>query len=209
MIAEYDSMLKLMKERRSIRRFQQRQVPKRFIEMLVEAARWAPTAGNHQNYRLLSITRTETIGILADVVHQEIHRIMELIREDFREQVDRYTTNFLIFARAPLLMIPIYRQGPNLLNALCGREIVDEEDSRREAYSSVSAAIMNLLLAAQSLGLGACWMTGPLIAEKTISEIIEVPSGWRISALIPIGFPDESPPLPGRKTAAMLLKQLD
>lgn len=209
MTAAYQSLLKLMENRRSIRRFQNRPVPGQVVEMLVEAARWAPSAGNRQNFRFLSVIRGATLEALAAAVREEVERVRQRVREDYAEQVAHYTENFLHFANAPLLIVPIHRQGPNLLNALCNQEVIPGNDACPEACCSVSAAIMNLLLAAHSLGLGACWMTGPLIAWKSMAPILEVPPGWAISALIPVGYPAESPPAPGRRPVSQLHRQLE
>ena len=48
---------------------------------------------------------------------------------------------------------------------------------------------MLVLLAAESLGLGSCYMTGPLIAEKQIKEFLGIQENKVIGALLPIGFP--------------------
>ncbi len=209
MTAAYQSLLELMENRRSIRRFQNRPVPRQVVEMLVEAARWAPSAGNRQNFRFLSVARVATLKALVAAVRKEIKRVRQRVREGYREQVDDYTDNFIHFSDAPLLIVPIHRHGPNLLNAVCDQEVISEMDACPEACCSVSAAIMNLLLAAHSLGLGACWMTGPLIAGKSMAQILEVPPGWAISALIPVGYPDESPPAPGRRPVSQLLRHFD
>ena len=205
MTAQFRSLLKILEQRRSIRNFQQQSIPKHVIDRLIEAARWAPSAGNRQNFRFLAVARSETIDALAKAVQKEIARIRGCVREDYREQVSRYTANFLHFSKAPLLMVPIRRLGPNLLNALCGHAVVDERLAGEEACCSVSAAIMNLLLAAHTLGLGACWMTGPLIARESMEQLLGIPAGWTLSALIPIGYPDESPPPPKRRDAAQLI----
>ena len=42
------------------------------------------------------------------------------------------------------------------------------------------------------MGLGACWITGSLIAKREIEEILEIPEGWDLMALIPVGYPAES-----------------
>ena len=53
-----------------------------------------------------------------------------------------------------------------------------------------SAATENILLAAQDLGLGACWVAGdkkPYTRE--ISELLGVPSGLKLVSLIALGWP--------------------
>jgi len=64
-------------------------------------------------------------------------------------------------------------------------------DSR---IQSVSVAISYLLLALHQMGLGAVWMTGPLPQSKgEIEKILKVPETMDIVALIPVGYPAESP----------------
>jgi nitroreductase len=63
---------------------------------------------------------------------------------------------------------------------------------------SVAAAIQNLLLSAYADGLGACWMTGPVHVAVQINEFLSICDKILV-AIIPIGYPDESPPFPKRK----------
>jgi len=57
--------------------------------------------------------------------------------------------------------------------------------------------MQNLLLAATALGLGTCWMTGPLQDENELKCILEIPKDKEIVAVTPLGYPDgitEAPP---------------
>jgi len=47
---------------------------------------------------------------------------------------------------------------------------------------------MLLLLAAQSIGLNACYLTGPIIAQNEILKLINAKQGKEIGAIIPIGY---------------------
>ncbi|MFQ6087532.1 MAG: nitroreductase family protein [Candidatus Methanofastidiosia archaeon] len=62
---------------------------------------------------------------------------------------------------------------------------------------STAAAIQNMLLSAHALGLGACWVGA--FQEEEIKEILKLPDHLRPIALIPIGYPAESPPPRRRK----------
>jgi len=59
----------------------------------------------------------------------------------------------------------------------------------------VACATENLLLAAHSLGLGACWVAvyDPLNPnfERHVRAVLNVPPHLRIIAMVPIGYPDE------------------
>ncbi len=54
-----------------------------------------------------------------------------------------------------------------------------------------SAAIQNILLMAYSLGLGTCWVGA--YNENQARKAISAPNGIRPVALIPVGYPNESP----------------
>jgi nitroreductase len=71
-----------------------------------------------------------------------------------------------------------------------------------------SLALQNLLLVAHELGLGASGMTGPLVARRELRALLEVPDSWEIAALVPLGYPDESPPPTERKSAEKVTRWL-
>jgi nitroreductase len=59
---------------------------------------------------------------------------------------------------------------------------------------SVSAAIAYLLLILHQMGLGAVWMVNPVSqAKEEIENILQVPAETDIIALIPVGYPAETP----------------
>lgn len=51
------------------------------------------------------------------------------------------------------------------------------------------AAMENIMLAATALGLGTCWMTGPLQDEPALREVLEIPADRQIVAVTPLGYP--------------------
>jgi nitroreductase len=59
----------------------------------------------------------------------------------------------------------------------------------RDNYvKSIACVAMLILLAAESLGLAACHMTGGLIAEDALGPLAKIRKGRSIGALIPIGY---------------------
>ncbi len=67
-------------------------------------------------------------------------------------------------------------------------------------FQDTSAAIENILLAACSMGLGTCWMGA--FREEEIRKVINAPPHMKPVALIPVGYPDESPRQRARKSLA-------
>lgn len=68
-----------------------------------------------------------------------------------------------------------------------------------------SAAVENILLAATALGLGGCWMGA--FHEDEVRSIINSPSEMRPVALIPVGYPNESPRARSRRPAGEVVYQ--
>ena len=66
-----------------------------------------------------------------------------------------------------------------------------------------AAAIENILLTACSLGLGACWIGA--FKEDEIRKVIKAPKYMRPVALIPVGYPNESPPAKARRSVSEIM----
>lgn len=63
---------------------------------------------------------------------------------------------------------------------------------------SAAAAFYNLLLLAHDAGLATCWMTGYSALDKELAEFLGCP-GWKLAGVTPVGYPDQTPPVPPRK----------
>ncbi len=66
-----------------------------------------------------------------------------------------------------------------------------------------TAAVQNIHLAAYSLGLGTCWV-GAFIEEEA-RKILKIPQGIRPVAIIPVGYPAESPLPRGRRPVSQIV----
>lgn len=185
----YEALLELMRGRRSVRRFSDQPVPDPLLDKILEAARWAPSAGNRQAWRFVVVRDAATRRALRDAVDPVVRELVRQTREELTGEVEAYCANFVRFAAAPVVVAPIYR-GVDLLRAGCDAALQTER-ALQDGLSSVSAAIQNLLLAAHALGLGACWMTGPLVARAALEDVLGVPPGWGVAALVPVGFAAE------------------
>lgn len=72
-------------------------------------------------------------------------------------------------------------------------------DRGRNPYclQDTAAATRNILLAAASLGLGACWVGA--FREQRVGEMLELPPDERPVALVPVGYPADTPLAPRRR----------
>ena len=74
---------------------------------------------------------------------------------------------------------------------------VDPNEDSFHFIEDGAAATQNMALAAQSLGLGSCWIGTFALkkekksAEEKISDILEIPETHRVVSLLPIGIPKQ------------------
>ncbi len=209
-----ETLLNLMNRRRSVRRFKADPVPEDLLHNLIEAAGTAPSASNKQPWRFIIIQDHQTIQTASKTVEKECNRLENKLAPTFRENFKTYAGNFTLFANAPILVVPIFRPIPGLSQLLEPNSTSKEETQHlqslehQSALMSTSMAIQNLLLAAEANHLGACCLTGPLVAEKHLRDCFHIPQGWQTAALIALGFPDEQPEHPGRKPLKTIIKKL-
>jgi len=70
--------------------------------------------------------------------------------------------------------------------------------SRGELYGiqDATASVMTILIAAQSMGIGSCWVGA--FDDIAVSELLALPYGTRPVAIVPLGIADEAPSPPER-----------
>ena len=201
----------IMRSRRSVRRFKSERPSRECIEELIAMAVTAPSASNKQPWRFFVTDERETIDQMASAVEAAVERIVKHVDEGFMKAFRAYGDYFVRFREAPVVIVPVFREIVVLSN-LVDAALAAEDLARirlmefNSGLASTSLAIENLLLYAHSIGLGASCMTGPLIAVDQLSIILKIPKGWQIAALIPVGYPDETPPAVERKPAAVVLR---
>ena len=189
-----ESVIALLKSRRSIRRYKQKKIPRDLLKSLIEVATWAPSAHNSQPWRFIVIEDNEKKRSLAEAMAD---RWMEDLERDGIPHDERF--------RLRSESIENFVNSPVIIVACISLEDMDKySDSRRQrcewimATQSLSAAIQNLLLAASAYGLGACWHCAPLFCEEEVRKVLDIPGEVEPQALITLGYPAEEVESPSR-----------
>jgi len=97
------------------------------------------------------------------------------------------------------------KDAPNCIMVLINRKAWStKKDFEYFASLDAGAAIQNLLLKAEELGLGACWVNWnpKSISKKEEEEVrkaFDIPKNLEVISIIPIGETESSPTPPGRK----------
>jgi len=164
-----------IKSRRSIRRYQATEVDDKTLNLVLEAARQAPSWDNTQCWQFIVVRDAGNRNKLADMLPRTNNPAARGIRE------------------APVAIVVCAELGK--AGYLSGELSSDKGDWY---MFDVALAMQNLVLAAQSLGLGTVYI-GWFDEEKTAS-FLNIPEGYSIVAMTPLGYPDQQPkPRPRKK----------
>ena len=192
-------ILEVIKTRKSIRRYKTDPIPDEIIDKVLEAARWAATGENYQPWRLIVIRKQETKDKIGDLAKLgsgsrmtawqclgEMQKRFESIADPIkRAEVLRFMYSGEVSEFA--------KQAPVII-AVIGSLM---EGSVDVPYD-LSACAENMLLEAHSLGLGACWVHGPVASTRDAAKfkkILKIPTGmgeYKVVAYIALGWPAEA-----------------
>ena len=202
----YEQLFEVIKGRRSVRSFDTTPVSGDDLTAVLEAARWAPSPGNRQPWRFI-ISSDRCLSEMEEAVRSAVAKIREAALEKGLPGEADYLENFLVFTRSPTVVAVIMREPVDLIEAITdGGSPIEADQPLVDAAASAGAAIQNMLLACHALGLGACWTTGPLVARLELEKILDVPRGWRLAALVAVGYPlGEETEEPSRRPLDKLL----
>jgi nitroreductase len=191
---DYESFLKLVRTRRSIRSFKADPIPDESVERIIEAARWAPSGANSQPWEFIVVKDKEIKDRIVEIVnqHSEYSRKVELTREE----------NLRFPAISRPAQEPGYKSAPVFI-ILCG------DPRTKEAYplltlltrgdshfaSGLSSAFLYMALAATTLGLGSQWVsaTGNPFVKCLLRELLEIPQKLEIYDMMALGYPADQP----------------
>ncbi len=188
----YDALLQICQHRSSTRSFSARPLLMKDIEKIRSIAMTSPYASGKKNWELNIITDGCLIKKMSQAVQDHVEQMKAQVREDLIDEFMNYAKNFHAFNEAPALFVPTFRIAPSL-SLMVSEDQQGIRDWERDNYvKSISCVSMLVLLAAESLKLAACYMTGPLIAEKALGPLFGMKPGRNIAALIPVGYPKEN-----------------
>ncbi len=205
---ELADLANLIRSRRSIRRWRDKEVPEELLRQAVELATWAPNGGNQQNWRFYIIVNRSVIQTIADAVQASADRIASWPEAEGFGVTPGMRDRASFFRDAPAAIAVAAAQYQSAVDrVLAAREKSDPRADQIRQWrnvansriQSVASAIAYLLLILHQMGLGAVWMTGPTQAKEAIEKMLHVPSGLDIIAFIPVGYPAESPAPTQRK----------
>ena len=165
-----NKVLENIKSRRSFRKYKPDQIKDQELEAILEAGRFAPSAINQQPWFFTVIQNKKLMDEMSE-------KTKEALRNSEVERFREYGNNekYHVFYHAPTIVVL---------------------SCRSDAHSplmDISAAIQNMLLAAESLNLGSCWIglvTGYLFKPdmETWRKKLELPEGYDPVFAVCLGY---------------------
>jgi nitroreductase len=167
-------LMSIIKGRRSIRRYQDREIPEAHLQQILEAIQWSPSWANTQCWEVVVVKESG---------------IKEKLKEEVLPATNPASKGFL---EAPVVM------------ALCGKLNTSGFYKGQVTTKfgdwfmfDLGIATQSLCLAAYELGLGTV-VIGLLDHDKG-KKVLGLGEGYELVALIPVGYPAKDSPAPKRR----------
>lgn len=166
--SEDNEVVKTIMERRSVRKYLDKQVEHAKLEVIARCGVNAPNGMNKQPWAVRIVESKEWIdGVTSEFVKKN------------KEMAERDKNFKNMFRNAPNVIVIATPKG----------------------QGQIDAGLMggNMVIAAQSLGLGTCCLGGPVQfvkndeSAKLYLEKLQIPDGYEIAYMIAVGYPDEQP----------------
>lgn len=193
---EVDTLERILRSRRDIRRFRPDPLPHDVLTAILSAGHAGPSVGHSQPWRFIVVTDPglrDRAAHLADRMRLEqaaaltsdrAGRLLDLKLEGLRE--------------APVgVVVACDRRTPP--TGVLGRATFPDTD-----LWSCACAIENMWLTARAHGVGMGWVT--LFEPADLADLLNLPEGIETLGWLCLGWPDERPPEPGLQRTAWSAK---
>jgi len=195
---DYDSLLEVVKKRRSMGGFKPDPIPDEDINKIIEIARWAPSGFNMQPWEFIVVKkpdlREKIVGYIAEYWRQA--KSMETARESW--QGKPWKTSGVLDAGMDYTTAPVFiilygdpRTGAGLPMG------VRYDSSRNNLIftSGLASAFLYMHLAATTMELASQWVsaiTTPF-ADCMVKDLLGIPAGMKTYDMIALGYPALKP----------------
>ncbi len=171
----------LLKNRASVRKFQNRPVPQAVLDDILEAGRLSPSGGNEQPWRFGVITESELIARIAQIAHHQawIAQSPLLIVLCTVFAADERGGRDIQAQRYPEHAAAITNMNQDLYWAL----------NQEEHQTKIAGTYM--MLAAHEHGLGSCWVSR--FQVHALAALLNLPRGILPAEILVFGYPERRP----------------
>lgn len=200
-IPDAEAFLDFLKFRRSTRHYKKQEIEPEKLDMIIEAGRYSPTAGNRQQNRFIILkekveqVREASIKVLKDVGENNAIDLgaREIYRKSWARMYDDYAAGRCdrLFFNAPAVIL-----------------IVSDESNH---YAGIDGGIAasRMEIQANALGLGVCYigfLNTAMEFDGRIKELAGLKEGEKLAVAFVTGYPDVEYQRPASRKPANVRK---
>jgi nitroreductase len=190
--------------RRSVRLYEKRQVPEYLVRRILEAGRFAPSAGNAQTWKFITVRNQKMLEEMAEDIIKMTKRVKKFTdytgeggkgKEWFAKMLMRRLPN--MFHPIPFGAIKLIAEGKLGVWHNAPTVILLLADSRCPGNPALDIGItgQNMVITAHSFGLGTCWVSfcTPLARYSKWRKQFGIRYPYKLHTSIAIGYPKGQP----------------
>ena len=185
----------VINKRRSIRQFENKEIPRETLERILNAGLKAPSSNHQRRWELLTITDKEIINALAQFIKPYPCRITEP-KSPLQEMMKiAYPRQRSMIEEAACVILPFFKQKYPLSGDKNGYGLMD--------FGATWALIENMLLAATAEELGSVVHIPVKKEPEQINEFLKIPKGYYLPAMVILGYASPDAELPRQVKATV------
>lgn len=166
-------LMEVIKERRSIRKYEEKDIPEELVNRVLDAVKWTPSWVNTQCWEIIMVTD-------------------QSLKKKLQATISKGNPAAKSIVAAPMVFAVCSRLGKSGYY----KDKVSTKFGDWYMFD-LGLATQNLCLMAHHLGLGTV-IVG-LFDHDRAGKILKVPEGYELVVLIPMGYPAKTPAAPKRR----------
>jgi len=183
--------------RRSVRNYKDKPVPEPLVRRVLEAGRFAPSAGNCQPWKFIVVTDKALINEMNEAIYNVLNGMYNLYMNDelVKSLVPMYEAGGNAGTFDPRIALgglgAISRGWPALLAAPAVILILGDQRAISGPQINVGICGQNMTLVANSLGIRSCWVGFSQVINMVppLKEKLGIADPWLVNSAMVLGYP--------------------
>ncbi len=173
-------------------------VPDEVLEKIFENARFAPSGGNRQGWKVIVVRDAQTKSKLKPLILPTFQRYVAQVKAGEAPwntiKATALSASEIAATEVPTAMLDAICDAPVVLMVCVDLSVVASFDSELERIGVISGGsiypfVWNILLAARNEGYGGTLTTFVGGQEPELKALLNIPANYAFAAMIPLGKP--------------------
>lgn len=172
------NLLNFIKNSTVVRKYRQKEISDTIIKKIIQAGIWSLSVHGFQPWSFTVIKNKKIINDIADISEKKIIKLLLIVKPILRfsaKIIRNANILILVYNDAEIARYVKRLQNPYIHYA----KIVE--------IQAIGAAIQNMFLEANSLGIGMAWLCSPLFCKIEINNLLQ--EKRELVALLSLGYP--------------------